>query len=269
MTITFESLHESHFPLLLKWLEAPHVKKWWDQDVTYTMDLVQEKFGSYVKGYKLLEGMQKPIKSFIIHNNQNPVGYIQIYHAHDFLLHEELPENTCALDIFIGSVDFLGMGVAAIKKFLEEYAFHNYRYIFVDPEFRNERAVTAFEKAGFIIWRRVDKQFWMIAHKKIVRLSIPDMIALEMTFKQNFLPEDRLWLFGSRSDLTRKGGDVDLYVETYAKTVDEVVEMKGNFLYNLNNAIGEQKIDLVLNMINHSYPLLIHQVALEEGVRII
>lgn len=55
MTITFEPLHESHFPLLLKWLETPHVKKWWpitpkldtsevgDQDVTYTMDLVREK----------------------------------------------------------------------------------------------------------------------------------------------------------------------------------------------------------------------------------
>jgi aminoglycoside 6'-N-acetyltransferase len=47
MTITFEPLHESHFPLLLKWLEAPHVKKWWDQDVTYTMDLVREKYSSY------------------------------------------------------------------------------------------------------------------------------------------------------------------------------------------------------------------------------
>lgn len=56
MTITFEPLHESHFPLLLKWLEAPHVKKWWNRDVTYTMELVREKYSSYVKGYKLVEG---------------------------------------------------------------------------------------------------------------------------------------------------------------------------------------------------------------------
>lgn len=34
MAITFETLHESHFTLLLKWLETPHVKKWWDEDVT-------------------------------------------------------------------------------------------------------------------------------------------------------------------------------------------------------------------------------------------
>ena len=79
MKITFIPLAKSHFPLLLKWLEAPHVKAWWDQDVTYTLDLVHEKYSSYVKGYKLVEALQKPIKSFIIHHNQNPVGYIQIY----------------------------------------------------------------------------------------------------------------------------------------------------------------------------------------------
>jgi hypothetical protein len=64
MNITFEPLHESHFPLLLKWLEAPHVKKWWpiapklgtseggDQDVAYTMDLVKEKYSSRVSSLR-------------------------------------------------------------------------------------------------------------------------------------------------------------------------------------------------------------------------
>ena len=83
MKITFTPLAESHFPLLLKWLEAPHVKAWWpadrsfsvggDQDATYTLDLVHEKYSSYVKGYKLVDGQQKPIQGFIIHNNQNPM----------------------------------------------------------------------------------------------------------------------------------------------------------------------------------------------------
>ncbi len=40
MTIIFEPLHESHFSLLLKWLETGYVKKWWDQDTEYTPDLV-------------------------------------------------------------------------------------------------------------------------------------------------------------------------------------------------------------------------------------
>ena len=40
MQITFEQLRNEHLILLLKWLETPHVKKWWDQDVKYTPFLV-------------------------------------------------------------------------------------------------------------------------------------------------------------------------------------------------------------------------------------
>ncbi len=34
MTIAFRNLSEHDFPLLLKWLEIPHVKMWWDQQLT-------------------------------------------------------------------------------------------------------------------------------------------------------------------------------------------------------------------------------------------
>jgi hypothetical protein len=33
--------------------------------------------------------------------------------------------------------------------------------------------------------------------------------------------------------------------------------------------IGEQKIDVILNIINHPYPLPIHEIAKIKGVRII
>ncbi|MDX2050728.1 MAG: GNAT family N-acetyltransferase, partial [Rickettsiaceae bacterium] len=254
MTITFKPLNESHFPLLLKWLESPHIKKWYDQDVRYTLELVHEKYSSYIKGYKLEGGVQRPIQGFIIHNNQNPVGYIQVYNAYDFPRSKPLsglPESLGAIDIFIGEEEALGRGLGAdsIKLFLETYGFPNYRYIFADPKCKNEIGVNTYEKAGFVIWKRVDREFWMVAHKKIVRLSIFDMIALETVFKQVFLPNDRLWVFGSRADLTKKGGDIDLYVETYAKTIDDAVEMKSKYIIRLEDIIGEQKIDLVLNMI--------------------
>jgi aminoglycoside 6'-N-acetyltransferase len=120
MKITFEALNESHLSLLLKWLETPHVKKWWDQDVTYTMDLVREKYSSYIKGYKLLDGKQKPIQGFIIHNNQDTVGYIQIYNAYDFSRSKSLlglPENLGAFDIFIGEAAALQQGVRLKSNF--------------------------------------------------------------------------------------------------------------------------------------------------------
>jgi hypothetical protein len=102
-----------------------------------------------------------------------------------------------------------------------------------------------------------------------VRLSNHDIDALKMCFKKHFLAEDTLWLFGSRADPSKKGGDIDLYIETHAIDHAQAITMKGNFLWDLEQKIGEQKIDIVLNLIKHPYPLPIHQVALREGVRLI
>ncbi|MBY0292843.1 MAG: acetyltransferase, partial [Alphaproteobacteria bacterium] len=52
--ITFIPLQEHHFPLLLKWLEVPHVKAWWDQNILWTSELIKEKYGAYVQGFKRL-----------------------------------------------------------------------------------------------------------------------------------------------------------------------------------------------------------------------
>lgn len=79
MSITFTPLTESHFPLLLKWLQTPHVKAWWDPDIQWTATLIQEKYMTYVKGYKLETAVAKQIKAYIICVDNTPIGYIQIY----------------------------------------------------------------------------------------------------------------------------------------------------------------------------------------------
>ena len=84
--ITFKPLTKSHLDLLLKWLETPHVKAWWDQDVQWTMKLIKEKYGHYIKGYKKLKLEGKIIKklmwAFIIFFEEMPIGYIQYYTNH-------------------------------------------------------------------------------------------------------------------------------------------------------------------------------------------
>ena len=77
MKLTFIPLQESHFPLLLKWLEMPHVKAWWDQDVQWTSKLIKKKFETYVQGYKILKNIKKPMHSFIICKDEKEIGYIQ------------------------------------------------------------------------------------------------------------------------------------------------------------------------------------------------
>lgn len=104
MNITFEPLKEEHLPLLLRWLQAPHVKKWWDQNIVYTLDSVKSKYGFYIQGYKQVNGVNKLMRAYIITIEQVPVGYIQMYNAYDFPRNKTLfalPEKLGAFDIFI------------------------------------------------------------------------------------------------------------------------------------------------------------------------
>lgn len=109
----------------------------------------------------------------------------------------------------------------------------------------------------------------MINKIKKIRLSDHDLAAIESLFRKHFLPGDKLWIFGSRVDLNKKGGDIDLYIETDANDASTAIKMKSDFLWDLEHKIGEQKIDVVLNMLRDPYPLPIHEIAKTKGVRII
>ena len=92
-----------------------------------------------------MDGQQKPIQGFIIHNNQNPVGYIQIYNAYDFPRSKPLsglPENLGAFDIFIGEEEAKkqGLGSKALSEFLRLHG-NQYFQIFADPDSNNVAAV--------------------------------------------------------------------------------------------------------------------------------
>lgn len=54
-----------------------------------------------------------------------------------------------------------------------------------------------------------------------------------------------IYLFGSRVDDQKKGGDIDLYIET--ENSDDLSEKKIQFLLLLESLIGEQKIDIVFH----------------------
>lgn len=170
MDITFKPLCETDFPLLLTWLETQHVKAWWDQDVAWTPALIQEKFGDYVKGYKLVNGVSKKIHAYIICANNKPIGYIQIYNAYDFPRSKPLtglPTSLAAFDILIGEKNYLnqGIGSKAIVQLLKKHS-DSYTHAFADPESTNLAAIRAYEKAGF---KKINEQpntgeTWMISN---------------------------------------------------------------------------------------------------------
>ena len=102
--------------------------------------------------------------------------------------------------------------------------------------------------------------------EKAVRLAEWQILEIQKAFEECFGKIDHLWLFGSRVDLQKKGGDIDLYIETN-KNLDEIVRARSKFYTSLMVRLGEQKIDIVVKFDQTELP--IHKVAKEQGVRLV
>ncbi|WP_297092274.1 nucleotidyltransferase domain-containing protein [uncultured Draconibacterium sp.] len=79
-----------------------------------------------------------------------------------------------------------------------------------------------------------------------MRLSQFQITSIKSLAKKYFGPNTAVSLFGSRTDDSKKGGDIDLFI----KNKDEsllTLERKIHFLAELKAKIGEQKIDVVFD----------------------
>ena len=99
-----------------------------------------------------------------------------------------------------------------------------------------------------------------------IRLEKNDLDSIIKTFKECFEDNDHLWLFGSRVDLNKRGGDIDLYIEVMNFDSEKIHSQRQKFWILLQDRLGEQKIDVVIH--NPSQNLLIYQVARKEGVQL-
>ncbi len=95
-----------------------------------------------------------------------------------------------------------------------------------------------------------------------MRLSQTKISAI-LKAKKSFFPNSKIYLFGSRIDDSRSGGDIDLYVLFEDKIVDGV-KKRIDFLVMLKSLIGDQKIDVVLA--DESQNRLIDKIAKQEGI---
>jgi hypothetical protein len=101
-----------------------------------------------------------------------------------------------------------------------------------------------------------------------VRLTQHDIEAIQNAFKNTFGRNDHLWVFGSRADLSKKGGDIDLYVETELNS-KEALNQKIKFSVQVFERIGDQKIDIVVNLLQSNHVLDIYKVAQREGIKLV
>jgi predicted nucleotidyltransferase len=73
-------------------------------------------------------------------------------------------------------------------------------------------------------------------------------------------------LFGSRTDDAKKGGDIDLFVQTSLDDPAEISKAHSRFLAKLYAELGEQKIDVLIDYPNRKVELPIFALALEQGI---
>jgi len=56
-----------------------------------------------------------------------------------------------------------------------------------------------------------------------------------------------VWLFGSRVDDNKRGGDIDLYIEPNQEfTVEEIIDKRILLAIELKTKLGDQHIDIVI-----------------------
>lgn len=142
----FRAMTAADLPLVLRWLQQPHVREWWGD--------THEQF-ELVSGDLPIETMDQ----FIVSIDDRPFGYIQCYDLRDwdsgFGTH---PSGTSGIDQFIGEPDMIGRGhgSAFIRAFVSDKLKAGAPRMVTDPDPENARAIRAYEKAGFARDRLVD-----------------------------------------------------------------------------------------------------------------
>ncbi|WP_458735743.1 nucleotidyltransferase domain-containing protein [Zobellella taiwanensis] len=84
--------------------------------------------------------------------------------------------------------------------------------------------------------------------------------------QKQFGPSVKVWLFGSRANDQKQGGDIDLLVES-SIAVNNHMLAAAQFNAALQLALGEQKIDVLL-LDPQTPPQPIHQIAKQKGIEL-
>src|SRR3990167_4661331 len=145
--ITFKPLREDDFELLHQWFQVPHVKEWYARGETYALEKIREQYLPRIKAPDF-------VPNFIINLDENPVGYIQLYHANHSLpegvdnythplFSQFKPEEIAGIDLFIADESILRKGISSkiLNRFIDEFIAGKFKAAIVDPLKRNTNAV--------------------------------------------------------------------------------------------------------------------------------
>ena len=145
--LQFHPFEEKHLPLFRHWLNQEHIKLVWQEPESD--EELKDKF--------LTKLPQRGVRSFVICENESPIGYIQYYEAAKIgggWWPDEKP-GVFGVDLMIGEPHLIGQGLGprVIKEFTSVIRLHEPQAssLIIDPEPNNKKAIRAFQKVGFEI----------------------------------------------------------------------------------------------------------------------
>lgn len=99
-----------------------------------------------------------------------------------------------------------------------------------------------------------------------MRLSENEVKVIKKTAEETWGNNVMVFLFGSRTDDEKRGGDIDLFIQLPDKTdAKNLVQQKAKFLSKLYFLLGEQKIDVIIKTPMNQNQLII-ETAKETGI---
>jgi len=99
-----------------------------------------------------------------------------------------------------------------------------------------------------------------------MRLTEQEIENIKLSVHKVMGDKAEVWLFGSRVDDNKRGGDIDLYIEPNQElTVEEIIHKRILLAIELKEKLGDQRIDIV---IADGSKQAIYQEARKQGIRL-
>jgi predicted nucleotidyltransferase len=99
-----------------------------------------------------------------------------------------------------------------------------------------------------------------------MRLTPIECAVIKQAAKDCFNDDVVVRLFGSRAFDEQRGGDIDLLITTTLIDTAAIAKSHIQFLSQIYQALGEQKIDILIDYPNMTYRPLIYTIAEQQGV---
>ncbi|MCK5522883.1 MAG: nucleotidyltransferase domain-containing protein [Thiomargarita sp.] len=100
-----------------------------------------------------------------------------------------------------------------------------------------------------------------------MRLNQWEIQIIKSTVREVVGENATVWLFGSRVDDNKRGGDIDLLIETNTPLIDNRWRIAARIDLALQRTLGEQKIDIIIHTFEDK-TLPIHRIAKQTGIKL-